>query len=218
MSTESGSADLELLPDMVTRLRRELKAMRSGGTALPILFVWVVAAADAIEARMDPAAAILTEDQRAALTAAQGMTYNVAADCWPGWEIASAQDHRPRVNLQDGLKLARRSRDLVLRLQPGPIREGTAHWMVGAYYLALGEIDEALASFSLAVDRHQAGGAPGLAWLGRGYIAIAYERAQRPRPEGVAGFEETLAAIESGGFEDAAEWRAQLTVARRVFT
>lgn len=218
MSTERISADLETLPDMVARLRQELKAMRSSGTELPAMLVWVKAAADALEARVDPAAHVFTESERAALVAAQGMTYNVAADCWPGWEVASAQDVRPKVSLRDGLDLARRSYALVQRVQLGPVREGTAQWMIGAYQLALDEIDEAIATFSAAIDRYQAGGAPGAAWLTRGYIAIAHERAHRPLPAGVASFEETLNALETGGFQDATEWRAQLNVARRVFT
>ena len=101
----------------------------------------------------------------------------------------------------------------------GALREGTAHWMVGAYQLALGEIDDAVSSFFLSVARYQDGSAPGLVWLARGYIAIAYETADRPRPDGVVtSFDEVLAAIETGGFKDAVAWRDQLNVARRAFT
>jgi hypothetical protein len=221
VSTETeqpSGPDAETLPDLVARLGRQLKSLGGAAAEPQVILAAANAAVDSIEARVDPRAPVLTDIERAALVAAQAMTFNAAADCWPGWEANPAKQPRSEVDLRGGLDLARRSFDLVHRLQLGALREGTAHWMVGAYQLALGEIDAAVAAFSVAVARHQAAGAPGLAWLGRGYIAIAYEAVDRPRPDGVVGFEEVLTAIDSGGFRDAASWCNQLNVARRIFT
>ena len=213
----SSSAGVETLSDLVVRLRRQLNSLR-GVADRQAIIIAANAAADAIEARVDPAAPVLTETERAALVAAQALTFNAAADCWPGWEIAPDKAAVSRVDLQGGLDLARRSFAMVQRLRSGALREGTAHWMVGAYQLALGQIDDAVSLLSLSVVRYQDARAPGLAWLARGYIAIAYETANQSRPDAVATFDEVLVAIETGGFEDAAEWREQLNIARRVFT
>jgi len=144
LSTEAKNPDQEPLPELVARLRQELKSMRSAATEPGVLLRWVIAAAAAIEARIDPAAPVVSESQRPALMALQGMNYNVAADCWPGWEVAATENTRPPVDLREGLALARRSCDLVRRLDLGPIREATGQWLIGAYYIALGEIDAAI--------------------------------------------------------------------------
>jgi hypothetical protein len=213
-----SSAGAETLSELAARHGRQLKSLRGAGTDPHAIIAAANAAADEIELRVDAAAPALTETERAALLAVQAMTFNAAADCWPGWEIAAAKELRPSLDLRGGLDLARRSSVLVHRLHLGALREGTAHWMVGAYELALGRTDEAVYSFSLAVARYDAAGAPGMAWLARGYIAITYEAAHRPRADGVASFQEVLSAIEAGDLEDAASLRDQLNTARRVFT
>lgn len=221
MATESqnpSSAGAETLSELVARHARELKILRGAAIDPHAILASANLAADEIECRIDAAAPVLSETERAALLALQVMTFNAAADCWPGWEVTPAKEVRSRVDLLGGLDLARRSPVLVHRLNLGALREGTAHWMVGAYELALGQTNEAVYSFSLAVACYDAAETPGLAWLARGYIAIAYETADRARPGGVAGLDEALAAIKTGGFEDAASLRDQLDVARRVFT
>jgi hypothetical protein len=216
--TESpSSAGVETLSELVARHRRQCNSLRGVADQQAIITA-ANAAADAIEVRVDPAVPVLAEAERAALVAVQALIFNAAADCWPGWEITPDKPSVSKADLQGGLDLARRSSLMVQRLHLGALREGTAHWMVGAYQLALGQIDDAVSSLSLSVARYQDAGAPGLAWLARGYIAIAYETANRPRPDGVTKFDEVLAALETGGFKDAAAWRDQLNIARRAFT
>ncbi len=210
--------DVETLAELVARLRRQLRSVGAAAAGPQAILAAANAAVDALESRVGPAGPVLTDIERSALVAAQEISFNAAADCWPGWEDNPAKRPCSEVDLRGGLDLARRSFDLVHRLQLGALREGTAHWMVGAYQLALGQIDAAVAAFSVAVARHQVAGAPGLLLLGRGYIAIAYEAADRRRPDGIASFEEVLAAIRAGGFRDAASWCDQLNVARSLFT
>jgi hypothetical protein len=175
------------------------------------------AAADAIEQRVGNAERELTEPERAALGAAQAFMFNAAADCWPGWQVAENDTADKSESLNAGLALARRSSSLVHRLQLGAVREGTAHWMIGAYDLALGRWDDALASFSTALIRYTDAQAPALVLLARGYIAIAYEAAGRPLPEGSADFDSILSALASSTLEDAAAFSDQLQTARRIF-
>jgi hypothetical protein len=217
-SENPSSAGQETLSELVARHDRQLKMMRGAAIDPHAILVAATLAAREIESRIDAAAPVLSKTERAALAALQVMTFNAAADCWPGWEVTPAKEIRSRVDLLGGLDLARRSSVLVHRLHLGALREGTAHWMVGAYELALGQTDEAVYSFSLALARYAAAEAPGLAWLARGYLAIAYETADRARPGGVASFEEVLAEIKAGAFEDAASLGDQLNIARRVFT
>ena len=136
MATESqnpSSAGAETLSELVARHARELKILRGAAIDPHAILASANLAADEIECRIDAAAPVLSETERAALLALQVMTFNAAADCWPGWEVTPAKEVRSRVDLLGGLDLARRSPVLVHRLNLGALREGTAHWMVGAY-------------------------------------------------------------------------------------
>jgi hypothetical protein len=206
----------ETLAELVALHVDRIKSLRGGDPRL--IMAETEAAADAIEARVGQPSGELAADEREALMATQRLCFNAAADGWPGWEEASQWPPPTKAELNRGLALARRSSALVHRLDLGPRREGTSHWMIGAYHLALGETDDALAAFSLAVSRYQSAPAPGPAWLAQGYIAIACEAASRARPDGAASFEEAQAAIAAGGFEEGTAWGKQLDVARRVFT
>jgi hypothetical protein len=206
----------ETLAEFVALHVDRFKSLHGGDPRL--IVAEAEAAAHAIEARIGQPSDTLTAAECEALIATQRMCFNAAADRWPGWEEASPWPVPTKAELHGGLALARRSSALVHRLDLGPLREGTSHWMIGAYHLALGETDDALAAFSLAVSRYRSAPAPGSVWLVQGYIAITYEAASRARPDGVASFEEAQAAIAAGGFEEAVAWGKQLDVARRVFT
>lgn len=211
----------DTLAELVACHVDRLRSLRGADPAT--IIAAATAAADAIEAAVEKAGVIKTsgaapEAERAALLAAQRLLYNAAADCWPGWDDAAGRPSRTSEDLRGGVALARRSQGLVQRLDLGPVREGTAQWMVGAYHLALGEIDAALAAFALAVASYESAAAFGPAWLARGYIAIALEVAGRRGDESAAGLDEVLAALHADFFDDAAAFRNQLIVARRVFT
>jgi hypothetical protein len=175
------------------------------------------AAADVIEQRVGNPQREFTEPERAALLAAQAFMFNAAADCWPGWQVAENDAGDISETLNAGLTLAHRSSALVHRLALGAVREGTSHWMIGAYELALKRRDDAVASFSTALLRHTEAKAPGLVLLAQGYIAIAYEAAGRPLPVGTPGCDEILSALANSALEDASEFSNQLQTARRIF-
>jgi len=159
-------------------------------------------AADAIEARVGVGS---TEADRQALLAVKRFTYNVAADCWPGWTVPDLPPD-PGI-LAAGRDLARRSLGLVRKLGLGSIQKGTGIWLVGAFELALGRNAEAAATFADAREHYLAGGAPGLVLLTEGYIAIAH---------GGGELEAVCGKIAAGGFENGAEFVQQLRTALRA--
>ena len=171
------------------------------------------AAADEIERRVGESR---DEAAREALKAAKRFTYNVAADCWPGWSLPEAP--RDRQVLVRGLKLAVRSSALVKKLGLGPIQEGTGIWLSGAFELALGKYPDAHKAFTLSRRHYLEAEAPGLALLNQGYIAIVCELAGGEVPACTEDLDQVCAKISAGGFEDGAEWVEQLRTARAVFS
>src|SRR5438552_8394838 len=107
-----SSENVEMLSELVARHGRQLNSLRGVADQQAIITA-ANAAADAIEIRVDPAAPVLAEAERAALVAAQKLMFNAAADCWPGWEVTSDKPPATRVDLQGGLELARWSSLLV---------------------------------------------------------------------------------------------------------
>jgi len=78
------------------------------------------------------------------------LAYNLAADTWPGWDepgiVITASE------LDAGLDAARVNLRLTLELGRGPQVESKAHWLLGAHWLARGELDSAGAAFSRAAE------------------------------------------------------------------
>lgn len=79
---------------------------------------------------------------------AHSMSFNAAANCWPGWADEG-------VTIEDGYveaagSLAGLCLALAQDLELGPKGLGTAHWLIGALDLALGRFVTARASFQEA--------------------------------------------------------------------
>lgn len=187
-----------------------IKALRQAGD-IPALLAAARTAADDIEQCVGE---LRGEPELQALLAVKRFTYNAAADAWPGWSLSTKPPEER--DLLMGLELARHSARLVESLELGPLQEGTGIWLCGAFALALGSYAEALRTFAAAREHYLAAKAPGLVLLTEGYSAIA-----RQMTEGKAGadaLEQIAAKINAGGYEDGAEWVAQLRTAQRVFT
>ena len=143
----SDAETIESPAAFATRLEQRLKEIRRSGTQAEIVAA-AKEADGAIQARIGSAADGLSEDHRAALLASKRLLFNAAADCWPGWAIGSPRGSK--ADLLGALDLARRSRQRVEQLALGAMQEGTAIWLEGAFELALGRPDAALASFGQA--------------------------------------------------------------------
>jgi hypothetical protein len=170
------------------------------------------AAADEIENRVGE---YRNGEAREALTAVKRLTYNAAADCWPGWSVP---DKPPDTRiLLAALELAQRSARLVKELALGPLQEATATWLCGAFDLALGRYADASRALAIAQQLYTAVNASGLALLTEGYVAIVAEIDEREAAAGEPDLEQIVARIAAGNFDDGAEWIEQLRTALKVF-
>ncbi|KAK4062794.1 uncharacterized protein Triagg1_9664 [Trichoderma aggressivum f. europaeum] len=175
------------------------------------------AAADAIEHQVK-VLANPTQDETRALKAVQRFTYNASADAWPGWQqVEDGSLDRP--TLVAAKRLAIHSAELVDTLQLGAVHQGTGAWLVAAFDLALGRLEDALAGFSISTQRYRAANAPGLVLLAQGYSAIAKGLLNQHSREAITkDLGAIFAQISSGGYEDGTEWIQQLETALGVFS
>jgi hypothetical protein len=207
-------AETESLPAFVARQEETLNRARKAERGAQLIES-ARDAAEAIRARVPGPSQELSDEERAALIAVKRMLFNAAADTWPGWTV---DDHRSsREELDDALDLARQSADLVEVLNLGKSQEGTAAWLVGAFELALGQIQDSLTSFSRAERLYTAADEPALELLARGYGAIACE-AGGSMPGCTPNLSEILEQISVGNFEDGEGFCKQLRTAHTVFT
>ena len=212
--SDPPSAETESLLAFVTRQEDALNRARKAERGAPLIET-AKDAAVAIRARVPGPSQELSDEERAALIAVKRMLFNAAADTWPGWSV---DDHRvSQKELADALDLARQSADLVEVLNLGKRQEGTAAWLVGAFELALGQIEDSLTSFSLAERLYADAAAPALVLLARGYRAIACE-AGGPMPGCTPNLPEILEQLSGGNFEDGKDFCEQLKTAHAIFT
>ncbi|MES5484823.1 hypothetical protein QMZ05_18865 [Bradyrhizobium sp. INPA03-11B] len=189
-------------------MEARVKALRGAGDDAALLAA-ARDAADEIERHPDAP----DSDRTEALKVAQRLTFNAAADCWPGWSVSDRPIDPDR--LLTARELAERSLRLVERLELGPMRVATGIWLVGAFDLALGRYDEASRLFGDARGQYGAANAPGLVLLVDGYAAIVRQIGNRPASGD--DLDQICARIAAGGFKDGDEWIAQLRTALEVF-
>jgi hypothetical protein len=205
---------LASLPNLVSSLNDKLKKARKVGPPSAILAI-ASAAAEAIERRTGSVRAELSDEERAALVAVKAMLYTAAADCWPGWSTDTASVSE--TDLLEAMRQAQASAKLVDALSLGPSQQGTAAWLIGALYIALGQTDDAFTALSLAEQRYRDAEALDMALLAQGFKAIASEAGHRPLPDGVNSLEKTIEELSAGQFKDGSDWVEQLLTARQVF-
>jgi hypothetical protein len=145
---------------------------------------------------------------------AKVMSYNLAADSWPGWGeegiVYTASD------LDAGLDAARLNLRLVRELQLGHMPHANSYWLLGAHWLARGEYNSAHAEFSRAREEAQAAQNADAAQLNAGYAALV--GALRGDPGADGEFARTVEALENvTDSEDASFFAAQLVKARGIF-
>jgi hypothetical protein len=146
---------------------------------------------------------------------AHAMSFNAAANSWPGWGDEG-------VAIEDGEVEAARSLAgtcLVLAhdLDLGPKGLGTAHWLIGALALALGRDVPARAAFQEAQRSYTALGdeAPQLL-MAQAYDALAAKFSDENSDEIAAALEEALERLHALGSEDGRFFADQITRAEQV--
>lgn len=201
----------ESLHALVARSQERVTELRRAGDLVALL-AGAKAAADDIERRVGES---LDDEARQALIVVKRITFNAAADCWPGWAVSDKPADTG--NLLAGLELAQRSIRITKKLGLGSLQEGTGTWLCGAFDLALARYTDASNNLAVARQHYIAGEAPGLVLLTEGYIAILRQVAGNQTPADGEDFPKIIAKIEAGGFEDGAEWIEQLRTAQKVF-
>jgi hypothetical protein len=147
-------------------------------------------------------------------TAARKLSYNVAANCWPGWGdegVAIEPSH-----IEDGLKLAILSLRLVEELKPGVSQLGSAHWLVGALQLVAGKIDACLLSFGQAREAFASIGDKAATLLTEGYFAIAIGRAPHLLDDRAKKLDEVIGQLVADGSKQANAFANQLRTAAPI--
>ena len=142
------------------------------------------------------------------------LAFNTAANCWPGWDedgIEITKEH-----LQSGLQLAALSRDLVVELIQGHQPLGTAHWLIGALTLAMGQSADAFAEFQRATDEFQAASDSDCVLMAEGYQALALKAQPQSRSAGELEFDRVLLLLRNRASDDAQFFANQLITADRV--
>jgi hypothetical protein len=148
----------------------------------------------------------------AMVVAARSLSFNAAANCWPGWGddgiVLDAADVR------EGLELATLSLTLVHKLELAGQPLGTAFWLVGALQLALDRIEASLSSFAKARAAYAAGDLPLQVMLVDGYRIIA-ERRSAPAGSADRELARVVDGLRAEGSKAALGFADQLNAAAR---
>ena len=211
----SSSLETSSLSQEVASWEARVKEARTKGDQVAILQI-AKTAADAIE-KLVHKSADWDQEEIAALTAVKRVTYNAAADAWPGWELDGPI--LDTAYLKEAQVLAQRSADWCAKLQLGAIHEATGIWLVGAFDLAMAQYDEAVSRFSASSEQYRTAPAPALKLLSDGYTEIAKGLRSRDSPEDITvKLQGVFTELESGGFKNPTQWIEQLRTALAAFS
>lgn len=93
---------------------------------------------------------------------------------------------------------------------------GTAHWLIGALILAMGQSADAFADFQRARDEFQAAGDSDCVLMADGYQALALKAQPESRSAGDLEFDRILLLLRNRGSDEAQFFANQLITADRV--
>ena len=145
---------------------------------------------------------------------AKVLAFNTAANCWPGWGDEGIEIRTE--HLEAGLKLATLSRDLTEELDLGHKERGTAHWLIGALHLAMGEFAESIAALQRAKDEYRAGGNSDQLLMAEGYAALALKAQPASRSAGALELDRILRQLGNQNSKEAQFFANQLITADRI--
>ena len=145
--------------------------------------------------------------QRAALP----ISYNLAANTWPGWDAQGApiSDRNRRA----GLEAARLDAQIAAQAAPTAQRRFNGQWILGAHLIASGAYEEAAAAFETGRTFAEANALTQSATMAQGWIHLANTLAGRDETDALAAVEATL--IEQGA--NGAFFAGQYATAHAVF-
>jgi len=145
---------------------------------------------------------------------AKGLAYNIGSFNWPGWDEPGVEIGSGEV--AEGFDGARLNLRLAAELKKGDLPMSRAHWLVGAYQLAMHDTVAAATSFKDAAEAAARAGAMRDQLLNVGYTLIA-ALCDSPHDARLHGDFEAFKG-ELSKQKDGADDVAQLGTALRVFS
>ena len=106
-------------------------------------------------------------------TAAIPLTYNLAANTWPGWGPKEADAVRES-HRKLGLAAARKNVALAAEVGLGPERRRNGYWILGAHQLAAGDHDAAAQSFNISAELARQAQDATAALMAQGWVHLAH--------------------------------------------
>jgi hypothetical protein len=199
-------AALEALSQLCQRAYRDMKSVPSM-TAL----AWeaVGFGLKCADASPDPQSASKFKSR------ARAIAYNAGANCWPGW--GDAVEIKP-ADIAEGLKLAKRSFELVRELGLGDKAMGSSLWLIGALQMASGRLSIAITQFLRAEEAFQAAQLPVPAAMAQGYVALAEKGLPESHLRGTQSLAAILSSLQGMESSEAQFFADQLITAGRIFS
>ncbi len=185
------------------------KSYRDVGSMLVVAHLGVTWCLGQAALRSDPEVATALRRR------AHAMSFNSAANCWPGWGdegVVIDDGHVKSARSLAGICLA-----LAQQLELGPKGIGTAHWLIGALELALGHWACARAAFDEAQRSYAAlGEAAPQRLMAQGYDALAAYCGDQSSDETASALKDLLERLSALGTEDGQFFADQIERADRV--
>ncbi|MCD6327112.1 hypothetical protein J7M28_06125 [bacterium] len=147
--------------------------------------------------------------------AAKVISFNLAANVWPGWDADGIEISR-RDSIA-GLDAAKLNLRMVKELDEGPVPLSVSYWAIGAQHLALTDYPKALEAFASSMKSAAEGDNKGSEQLALGYIGITNLLSAR-KEMGQQQLDEAIAGLEEIGGDDSNFFIDQLRTALKVFS
>lgn len=145
----------------------------------------------------------------------KALSYNLASFTWPGWDEKGIVI--TNTDLITGLDAARLNLRLALELEKGPAAVSVSHWVIGAQYLALGDYEKAIESFTAAQEKAREAEDKTSELMNAGYIGIAKILAGKEK-DGQKEFDNAQEGLTQQKTEDADFYKEQLQTVLKVLS
>jgi hypothetical protein len=142
--------------------------------------------------------------------AVKALTFNLAADTWPGWDEGLEITDQMMVL---GIGAARLHMEMVEQLGEGDAARSNSHWLSGAHHLARKEYSEARAEFARGRDLAES---EGVSLLNQGYQHLTDVLESPPNAAAASALARVKARLSSHAEADV--FVGQLESAERVFS
>lgn len=146
---------------------------------------------------------------------AKAISYNLAANCWPGWRDPGITIGP--VERAIGLDAAKLNFRLGTELKRPVEPIAHAHWLVGAQYLAAQQFEQAAREFRASAAKFKEAGKPTEEQMAETYELLTLRLQDAKNTARQKALQAAITALESLGNDDAKFFVAQIRTAEEVF-